>query len=324
MSSDPVGGFVDQQDVRILAELARDARVPYATVATRLGLSPSAVAARVKRLEGSGVVQGYAAAPQPRLLGMTEGLLVFTHVDDLAERESEILASLPDVPGVRFVDVALDGSVHVWVWHAGGADAERVERAAISLVGKPPSLTLTGDGGPSAVDVAAADWRLLRALVPDARAPLKEVARRARLSFKTAKRRLAQLVRTGALRMEPVLSPSEAEGLVLFTLALVLRPDARLDDVLRVLPDTTIAQRSRPDAPVVLLHVARRSLREAQRDHRAVAACPAVERALFGIATRRRADAWLDDAIAARIAALQEPVATVAPAPVQVAPRRPA
>lgn len=310
---------MDKQDVRILAELFRDPRAGYAALGAHVALSPNAVAARVKRLEATGVLQGFAALPAPRLLGMAEGLLVFTNVDDLPEREDEILASLPDVPGVRYVDVSLDHSVHVWMWHANDADGERIERAAVSLVGKPPQFALRGDPGPTGTLLSSSDWRIVRAMLPDARIPLKALARRAGLSFKTAKRHLAQLMRDGAIRMEPVLSPTEAQGLVLFTLSVVLKPEARLDDALARLPSTSIAQSS-PGSPVVLLHVARDTLREAQADHRAIAASPGVERVLFTIATRRRADAWLDDAVGARIAALRQPgpVAPVAvPVPLQ-------
>lgn len=301
--------------MRILAELFRDPRAGYAELGPHVGLSPNAIAARVKRLGSTGVLQGFAALPAPRLLGMVEGLLVFTNVDDLPEREAEILASLPDVPGVRYVDVGLDHSVQVWMWHTNEADWERIERAAVSLVGKPPQFALRGDPGAEGALLSSSEWRIMRAMLPDARIPLKELARRAGLSFKTARRHLTRLLRDGAIRMEPVLSPTEAQGLVLFTLSIVLRPDARLDEVLALLPDASMAQ-STPGSPVVLLHVARDSLRDAQADHRAVSASPAVERVLFTIATRRRADAWLDDAIGARIAALRQP--NVAPVAVTV------
>jgi len=308
---------MDEVDVRVVRELFADARATHEELGRAVGLSANAVAARLRRMEKSGVLQGFAAFPQPRLLGMVEGLLVFSHVDDIAEREADLLASLPELPGVRFVDVGLDQSVHVWLCYASEADWERVERAAVSLVGKPPALALRGDARePSAL--APADWRLVRALAPDARAPVKALARAAGLSFKTAKRRLAALLDAGALRLEPVLSPSEADGLVLYTLGVVLKPDARPEDVLAALPDAAVAQ-SAPGAPLVLYHAARRTAREAQADHRRVRALPGVERALFTIATRRRADGWLADAIDARLAQL----APTAPRPSPAAPTVP-
>lgn len=304
---------MDRLDVAILGELFRDPRAAYADVAGRVGLSANAVAARVKRLHETGVLQGFAAAPRPALLGMREGVLVFTNVDDLDERERDILASLPDVPGVRFVDVAHDRALHVSLCYRDDADWERIERAAVSLLGKPPALALRGEAGAD-TPLTIADWRLVRAMLDDGRAPLKEVAKRSGLSFKTVKRRLASLLRAGHLRVEPVLSPSEATGLVLFTLSVVPREGATVADLLALLPPDAVAQ-THEGSPVVLLHVARSTLREAQEDHRKLKASGSVERVLFAVATRRRADAWLDDAVGARIDALARPAA---PAPVVV------
>lgn len=300
---------MDTLDVQLLAALARDPRAAYADLGARVGLSANAVKARVRRMRDEGVLQGFAASPAPEVLGMGEGLLVFTEVADLADREEDILRTLPDAPGVRFVDVSVDGTVLVWAYARDAADWERVERAAVSVLGKPPAHAAFRPCA-APVEAAPADWRLLRALLPDARASLGDLARRSGLSVRTVQRRLAALLGSGRVRMEPIVSPSEASGLVLFTLHAQLRPGATAADVLRVLPGA-IAQ---PTASGVTFHAARPTLREAQGDHRAVRRCPAVERVTFAIATRRRADAWLEDAIAARLA----PAAPAQPAPVPV------
>jgi DNA-binding Lrp family transcriptional regulator len=52
---------LDEKDHQILAELTREARVKNAALARRVGLSPSACLARVRRLERSGVIVGYRA-----------------------------------------------------------------------------------------------------------------------------------------------------------------------------------------------------------------------------------------------------------------------
>lgn len=300
---------MDHLDVQLLSALVRDPRAGYAELAAKVGLSANAVKARVRRMRDDGVLQGFAASPAPEVLGMGEGLLVFTEVADLAEREEDILRNLPDAPGVRFVDVSIDGTVLVWAYAADEADWERVERAAVSVLGKPPAhAAFRACAQP--VDAAPSDWRLLRALLPDARAPLGDLAERSGLSVKTVQRRLATLLDSGRVRMEAVLSPSEASGLVLFSLHAQLRPGATVADVLRVLPPGALAQQS---GHGFTFHAARATLREAQADHRAVRQCGAVERVVFTIATRRRADAWLDDAIAARLAPI---VPEAAPVPV--------
>jgi len=60
---------VDLIDVTILKALARDARISMADLAREVGLSPPSVAERVKRLEESGVIRGYAVEVDPAALG---------------------------------------------------------------------------------------------------------------------------------------------------------------------------------------------------------------------------------------------------------------
>lgn len=52
---------VDDKDRRILACLERDARMSYAQIAKKVGMSTSAVHDRVRKLEEAGVIKGYRA-----------------------------------------------------------------------------------------------------------------------------------------------------------------------------------------------------------------------------------------------------------------------
>ncbi|MCK7626388.1 Lrp/AsnC family transcriptional regulator [Streptomyces sp. RS10V-4] len=60
----------DDADRRILDVLQRDGRVNRAQLARTVNMSPSAVAARVRRLEASGVISGYAAVVDPERVGL--------------------------------------------------------------------------------------------------------------------------------------------------------------------------------------------------------------------------------------------------------------
>lgn len=63
-------------DHRLLAELQLDARVSLAELGRRVGLSSPAVADRVRRLEGSGVITGYRAEIDPRAVGLALGVII--------------------------------------------------------------------------------------------------------------------------------------------------------------------------------------------------------------------------------------------------------
>jgi len=57
---------IDEIDRKILGELQEDVRVSIAELGRRVGLSPSATAARVRRLEDVGIIRGYRVDIDPR------------------------------------------------------------------------------------------------------------------------------------------------------------------------------------------------------------------------------------------------------------------
>ena len=62
---------LDPLDQRILGLLQDDGRASYERLGAQVGLSPSAVQRRIKRLEQSGVIRGYTAHVAPTALGST-------------------------------------------------------------------------------------------------------------------------------------------------------------------------------------------------------------------------------------------------------------
>jgi Lrp/AsnC family transcriptional regulator, leucine-responsive regulatory protein len=60
---------LDDTDRRIVGELLVDGRVSLAELGRRVSLSSPAVAERVRRLEQAGVITGYRAEIDPRMLG---------------------------------------------------------------------------------------------------------------------------------------------------------------------------------------------------------------------------------------------------------------
>jgi Lrp/AsnC family leucine-responsive transcriptional regulator len=63
--------IADGIDRRILRELATDARIANNELAERVGLSASACLRRLRRLEETGIIRGYAAIVDPAVEGWT-------------------------------------------------------------------------------------------------------------------------------------------------------------------------------------------------------------------------------------------------------------
>src|SRR3954471_2185497 len=75
---DAIAADLDRIDRRILQVLQDDGRITNLKLAEAVGLSPTAVLARVQRLTRENYVMGYEARLNPALLGA--GLLVFVEV----------------------------------------------------------------------------------------------------------------------------------------------------------------------------------------------------------------------------------------------------
>jgi Lrp/AsnC family leucine-responsive transcriptional regulator len=100
-NSAPAAGepSVDQTNRRLLDELQSDARITFAELGRRVGLSPPAVAERVQRLEEAGVIAGYHAELSPRALGFYLSALLrirpapnqLARVAELARETAEVV-----------------------------------------------------------------------------------------------------------------------------------------------------------------------------------------------------------------------------------------
>lgn len=69
---------MDNTDLQILKILQEKARIPNVEVARRIGMAPSAVLERIKKLEASGVVQGYEVRLNPDMF--ESAMIVFIQI----------------------------------------------------------------------------------------------------------------------------------------------------------------------------------------------------------------------------------------------------
>ena len=96
---------IDPIDRRIIDALQRSGRVTQVEISREVGLAPSAVLERMRKLEARGVIQGYTALVNPKAAGL--GMLAF-----IAVRTAEVagedkvgrdLANVPEVLEVHHV-----------------------------------------------------------------------------------------------------------------------------------------------------------------------------------------------------------------------------
>ncbi len=84
------GGELDQAGWRILQALEADARLSFAKLAARVGLSPPAVAERVRRMEEQGLITAYRAVADRARLGRP--IMAFMRVTTEGESYPRLIA----------------------------------------------------------------------------------------------------------------------------------------------------------------------------------------------------------------------------------------
>src|SRR5665213_2763690 len=89
---------IDDIDCEILAELQTNARIPFAELGRRVGLSTPAVIERVHRLEENHVILGYRTLVDPARVGLpVRAFVKVTVAGDRLAKFAALVRNLPEV-----------------------------------------------------------------------------------------------------------------------------------------------------------------------------------------------------------------------------------
>ena len=96
---------MDKISFKILKILQKKARIPNVEVARQVGLAPSAVLERIRKLEKQGIIDGYEVRLNPKYF--TKSLVAFVTVQaeagDTGDRVGQALADIESVQEVHLV-----------------------------------------------------------------------------------------------------------------------------------------------------------------------------------------------------------------------------
>lgn len=97
--------MIDVIDRQMLAILQENARTSNAEIARRVGLAPSAIFERIRKLETQGLITGYEARvnPQPLGLGLVAFMFVRTQERVGSQATGMLLAQIPEVQEVHHI-----------------------------------------------------------------------------------------------------------------------------------------------------------------------------------------------------------------------------
>ena len=97
--------MIDGISRKILNILQRSAKESNADIARQVGLAPSAVFERVRKLEDKGIIQGYEARLNPRALGLAQVAFIYVRADEPigSLRAGRELIAIPEVLEVHHI-----------------------------------------------------------------------------------------------------------------------------------------------------------------------------------------------------------------------------
>ncbi|MFC4931336.1 Lrp/AsnC family transcriptional regulator [Massilia sp. GCM10023247] len=135
-------GVLDEIDRKILRTLSQDGRISNQKLADTVSLSPTPCWHRVRALEESGHISGYAAVLDQRTLGLPDTVIIEVtvdrHDDEIFQRFSDALAELPEVMEAYLLSGEYDYLIKVAV-----SGTEGYERFLRQKLYKLPGVTHT-------------------------------------------------------------------------------------------------------------------------------------------------------------------------------------
>lgn len=126
--------MIDAISLNILKILQDKARIPNAEVARQVGMAPSAVLERIRKLENQGFIDGYEVRLNPQRF--SRSLVGFIHISiDPAGDDEHIAAQLAQIDGVQEVHfvAGADGYL-IKVRVAGPAELDTLIRKRIRTI----------------------------------------------------------------------------------------------------------------------------------------------------------------------------------------------
>lgn len=97
--------MIDLIDTQILNIMQENARTSNAEIARQVGLAPSAVFERIRKLEERRIIRGYRADIDPKVLGLAQLAFTFVRSNDRpgGVETGEKLAEIPEILEVHHV-----------------------------------------------------------------------------------------------------------------------------------------------------------------------------------------------------------------------------
>lgn len=130
---------LDRYDSRILSALQRNGRLSVVELAESIGLSPTPCARRIKALESSGAIEGYAAILNPARIGLAVLAMVQVklteHTDETVARFEREIEQMDEVTKCFAMTGAYDFILEVY-----GKDLDALSNVVLKKLIRVPNV----------------------------------------------------------------------------------------------------------------------------------------------------------------------------------------
>ena len=126
--------MIDEISLKILKILQKKARIPNVEVARQVGMAPSAVLERIRKLEKQGYIDGYEVRLNPQRF--RRGLVGFIHLAlDAKANENDLVAKLAAIDEIQEIHfIAGEDGYLIKVRVAGTEELDKLVREHIRTI----------------------------------------------------------------------------------------------------------------------------------------------------------------------------------------------
>lgn len=184
-------------------------RKTYTDVARKLGVDEETVRNRLRHLKESGYLLGWRVVPNPALFGR-EPKLMLLEFPDQDSKEEGIRRTGP-MDGVIIIANLYGGSIILTLFDDGGGVSSKLvaESNPEARMTALPSMRFPESG----FKMTVTDWQIVGMMLRDAERRVADVASNARVSTRTIKRRLDQMMDSSAIYVMPLVDQTKSGGI---------------------------------------------------------------------------------------------------------------
>ena len=182
---------LDMIDLRIMKLLSRDSRTPYRSIASAVGIMPSAAKERINKMVSNGAIRTFVLFVNPVIFGYEKECILILRNIDKPIKERDILNKVSLLGDILAYTLSLEGTANLIL---AVKDRAQDKIGILTDLLKPSKVeSIFARYTPVTMRIYNSDLKIMKCLLPDPRMMVEDIARATSLSPKTVARRLEKM-----------------------------------------------------------------------------------------------------------------------------------